>query len=167
MIDSEINYNIQSLHQTYEEIGDQFNEVHHNLTYNIEKFNRKKKQINSFSTQKINACLQMIKREKQLTEYANNLILKQQSLKSKKKYYSKKSDAEIQIIDEETEKANNRLQLIFKEKRRFIKRKQELQIEHKKISEIIIKASSALELLKNNEIETETLADYNNLLSAM
>lgn len=167
MIDSVINYNIQSLHQTYEEIGDQFNEVHHNLTYNIEKFNRKKKQINSFSTQKINACLQMIKREKQLTEYANNLILKQQSLKSKKKYYSKKSDAEIQIIDEETEKANNRLQLIFKEKRRFIKRKQELQIEHKKISEIIIKASSALELLKNNEIETETLADYNNVLSTM
>ncbi|KAK8882190.1 hypothetical protein M9Y10_044830 [Tritrichomonas musculus] len=167
MIDSVINYNIQSLNQTYEEIGDQFNEVHHNLTYNIEKFNRKKKQINSFSTQKINACLQMIKREKQLTEYANNLILKQQSLKSKKKYYSKKSDAEIQIIDEETEKANNRLQLIFKEKRRLIKRKQELQIEHKKISEIIIKASSALELLKNNEIETETLADYNNVLSTM
>lgn len=167
MIDSAINYNIQSLHQTYEEIGDQFNEVHHNLTYNIEKFNRKKKQINSFSTQKINACLQMIKREKQLTEYANKLILKQQSLKSKKKYYSKKSDAEIQIIDEETEKANNRLQLIFKEKRRLIKRKQELQIEHKKISEIIIKTSSALELLKNNEIETETLADYNNVLSTM
>ena len=103
MIGSPIRSKIQSLHQTYNDIGDQCTEVHHNLKYNIEKFHRKKEMINSFSTRKINACLEMIQREKKLTEYANSLILKQQSLKSKKNFYTKKSFSIIQVIDEEIE----------------------------------------------------------------
>lgn len=156
MLDPTLNHDIQTLHKTYNEIDNQFDEVHNNLSYNIEKFKMKKERINSYSTHKINTCLKMIKREKQLTMYANSLISKQKIINNKKKLLQKQIDVETKTLDEEIERANIQLQAIYKIKRQLLNKKQDLQIEHEILSSKIRNTTSALEETSLREIEKNT-----------
>lgn len=160
MIARTSNYDVQTLHKTFDEISNKCDEVHYNISYNIEKCKKKKEKINTYSKHKINIYLQMIKRERQLTLYANNLISKQKLINSKKKQFLNRKDTEIQTLDEEIEKANIQLQAIYKEKRKLVKKKDDLQIKNNILSATIQKTTSILEQIGLREIEKESY--YNN-----
>lgn len=164
MLDPTLNHDIQTLHKTYNEIDNQFDEVHNNLSYNIEQFKMKKERINSYSTHKINTCLQMIKREKQLTMYANSLISKQKTIKNKKKLLQKQIDVETKTLDEEIERANIQLQAIYKISRKLLNKRQNLQNEHEILSSKIRKTTSALEETSIREIEKSTFLNKSQTL---
>lgn len=160
MIARTSNYDVQTLHKTFDEISNKCDEVHYNISYNIEKCKKKKEKINTYSKHKINIYLQMIKRERQLTLYANNLISKQKLINSKKKQFLNRKDTEIQTLDEEIEKANIQLQAIYKEKRKLVKKKDDLQIKNNILSATIQKTTSILEQIGLCEIDKESY--YNN-----
>lgn len=154
-------------HKAINEFEYQFTNVQNSLSHNIHQYNLKRQKIKSVSQKRIMAYKQMIDREKQLTEYANELVEKQRRLKENTIAFSLSIESQHRFIDNDIEYQISQMKYLEQFADELNKKRLELQISHGNLTQDIEKSTHAIDTIKNDEDIAASILSQSSLLLSL